>query len=348
MEQINVCIRADGSSKIGMGHLMRTLSIAIALKEKQINVFYITKETESKIFVEEKGFPCYQVPRIEDDISTELDETIRFIKEHDIRLLIVDTYEATTEYLGALNEIVPVFYLDDLGRMDLPISGLINYNVYGNEMGYEKAYGLGVKLLLGSRYAPVKPQFLETPFKVRESVKNVLITMGGSDALNITGRLSEMLLETMPKSVSITAICGRFNPNLKNLEALAQKETRLKVLTDVPDMWNKMAEADLCIASASSTMYELSTMGVPTICCYYVENQRRIAEGFTKLGLCNAGDFSIAPDNVIEKIKNEVDKLLNDDIKRMELSTIMKKTCDGKGAIRIADKIQEVCTTERK
>ena len=99
MEQINVCIRADGSSKIGMGHLMRTLSIAIALKEKQINVFYITKEPESKIFVEEKGFPCDLVSRINDDISTELDETIRFIREHNIRLLLVDTYEATPEYL---------------------------------------------------------------------------------------------------------------------------------------------------------------------------------------------------------------------------------------------------------
>lgn len=339
MEQINVCIRADGSSQIGMGHLMRTLSIAIALKEKQINVFYITKETESKIFVEEKGFPCYLVSRIDDDISTELDETIRFIREHNIRLLLVDTYEATPEYLGALNEIVPVFYLDDLGRMDLPISGLINYNVYGNELGYEKAYGLGVKLLLGSRYAPVKPQFLETPFKVRESVKNVLITMGGSDALNITGKLSEMLLETMPKSVSITAICGRFNPNLKNLEVLAHKETRLKVLTDVPDMWNKMAESDLCIASASSTMYELSTMGVPTVCCYYVENQRRIAEGYHNLGLCNAGDFSKDPDGVLRKMEVEVYKLFDNRKKREALSTKMKKICDGLGATHLVDEI---------
>ena len=87
MEQINVCIRADGSSHIGMGHLMRTMSIAIALKEKQVNVFYITKEAESQTFVEEKGFSCYLVSRIDDDISTEVDATLKFVADNDIRLI---------------------------------------------------------------------------------------------------------------------------------------------------------------------------------------------------------------------------------------------------------------------
>ena len=251
--------------------------------------------------------------------------------------MLVDTYDATNEYLGALNEAIPVFYMDDLGRMDLPVSGLINYNVYGTELGFEEAYD--IKVLLGSYYAPVKPQFLETSYEVRESVKNVLITMGGSDSLNITGRLAAMLLETMPKSVSITAICGRFNPHLSDLEALANKDSRLKVLTDVPDMWNKMAGADLCIASASSTMYELSTMGVPTVCCYYVENQRRIAEGFERLGLCNAGDFSKTPEEVLRKIEVEVYKLFHNRAKRDELSTNMRKICDGMGAAHLVEEI---------
>lgn len=339
MEQINVCIRADGSSQIGMGHLMRTLSIAIALREKQVNVFYFTKEIESKAFLEEKGFPCHLVSRRDDDIYGEVDETLDFIKRNKIHMMLVDTYEATEAYLKALNEQIPVFYLDDLGRMDLPVSGLINYNIYGTEMGYDKAYGPNVKLLLGNYYAPVKPQFLETPYKVQEVVKNVLITMGGSDAYNITGQLAKMLLETMPKSVSITAVCGRFNSNLEELEALASKDVRLKVLTDVSDMWNKMAETDLCIASASSTMYELSTMGVPTVFCYYVENQRRIAEGFAKLGLYNAGDFSKNSDEVLRNIEVGVYKLFNSYTKRDALSKSMKKICDGKGAMHLAEEI---------
>jgi len=339
MEQINVCIRADGNRKIGMGHLMRTLSIAIALREKQVNVLYLTKEIESKAFLEEKGFACHLVKRSVADIYGEVDETLDFITNNKIHLLLVDTYEATEAYLKVLNEQIPVFYLDDLGRMDLPVSGLINYNIYGTEMGYDKAYGPNVKLLLGSYYAPVKPQFMETSCTVRKDIKNILITMGGSDAFNITGQLTSRLLSVLPKNVSITAICGRFNRHLSELEVLAGKDNRLQVLTDVPDMWNQMAKADLCIASASSTMYELSTMGVPTICCYYVENQRRIAEGFAKLGLCNTGDFSEEPDAVLTKIVAEVDNLMRDYNQRENLSTMMKKICDGKGAMHLAEEI---------
>ena len=337
MEQINVCIRADGNSKIGMGHLMRTLSIAIALKEKQVKVFYITKELESKIFLEEKGFQAYLVTRTGDDICDEIPATLDIIAEQKPKLCLVDTYEASETYLAELNERIPTVYLDDLGRMNLPVSGLINYNIYGNEMGYEQSYSADTQLLLGSKYAPVKPQFLETEYTVSDHVQNIMITMGGSDALNITGQLIDKLLPVLPSGVTITAICGRFNPHLSAMQNLAQTDTRLIVRTDVPDMWNVMAETDLAIASASSTMYELSTLGVPTVCCYYVENQRRIAEGFAKIGVCNAGDFSKNPEEVLLKITNEVENLLQDKAKRKELSTKIKEICDGKGASHIAD-----------
>ena len=56
MKNYNIAIRADGSAKIGMGHLMRCLSIALALKENERNVLFITKNDQSKAFLEEKGF----------------------------------------------------------------------------------------------------------------------------------------------------------------------------------------------------------------------------------------------------------------------------------------------------
>ena len=81
---------------------------------------------------------------------------------------------------------------------------------------------------------------------------------------------------------SIWLICGRFNPHLQELLRLQDAEERVHVLVDVADMWNKLALADVVVAAAGSTMYELSTIGVPTVCCYYVENQRRLAEGFAE------------------------------------------------------------------
>ena len=340
MEQITIAIRADGSAQIGMGHLMRCMSVANALKEKQAEILFITSNEQSKGFVTEKGFLCHMLQGQYESMEEEAAETLNILKDRGVCLFIVDSYRATEAYLAEMNSKLPVFYMDDLGRMNLPVSGLINYNIYGQKMSYEAYYPESVELILGSNYAPVKPEFSNTPYEVREKVTRILITMGGSDALNIAGSLGEALVHVLPQDVEITLICGRFSPYLDALKSFSEANSRVHVLTDVPDMWNQMAKSDLVIAAAGSTMYELCTMGVPTICCYYVENQRRIAECFgEETSMLNAGDYSENPENVLASIVREVQRLIADTTLRQKLSFEMKTVSDGCGARRIAEKV---------
>lgn len=346
MNSINIAIRADGSAKIGMGHLMRCLSIALALKEVGIQVVFITGNEQSKEFIAEKGFSCVQLSGQYETMEAEVEDTVDILREKSIKLLLVDSYQATETYLVQLNVVVPVFYMDDIGRMRLPVSGLINYNIYGRSMGYEAHYPEETRLLLGSQYAPVKAAFRNTPYDVREKVSNILVTMGGSDALNIAGRLGAVLLEALPQDITLTLVCGRFSPHLEKVRALAaQEKKRIKVLTDVSDMWNVMQQSDLAIAAAGSTMYELCTMGVPTICCYYVENQRRMAECFGReTSMLNAGDFSENPKQVIETIRDYTRKLVGSVSMRKQLAAEMQEVSDGMGAWRIAEALKKFAT----
>ncbi len=340
MEKITIAIRADGSAQIGMGHLMRCMSVANALKENQAEILFITANEQSKAFVTEKGFLCHMLQGHYQSMEEETAETLKILKDHGIHLLIVDSYGATEAYLAEMNSILPVFYMDDLGRMNLPVSGLINYNIYGQKMSYETYYPESVELLLGSSYAPVKPEFSNTPYEVREKVTQILITMGGSDALNIAGSLGETLVNILPPDVELTLICGRFSLHLEDVKRLSESDSRVHVLMDVPDMWNQMAKSDLVIAAAGSTMYELCTMGVPTICCYYVENQRRMAECFgEETSMLNAGDYSKNPENVLSSIVLEVQRLMADSTLRQKLSLEMRTVSDGHGARRIAEKV---------
>ena len=343
MECVNIAIRADGSAKIGMGHLMRCLSIALVLQEKHVKVLFITKHQQSKEFVVEKGFDCEILSGCYENMEAEIEETLNVLSKRNIQLLLVDSYQATEEYLARLNAVIPVFYLDDLGRMGLPVSGLINYNIYGKKMGYESYYPINTKLLLGSSYAPVKAAFRNTPYRVRDEVSNILITMGGSDFLNIAGQLGKALVHVLPQDITLTLVCGRFSPHLEAVRTLAKEvPERIQVLTDVSNMWDVMQRCDLAIAAAGSTMYELCTMGIPTICCYYVENQRRMAECFgQETSMLNAGDFSANPEQVLSKITAHVLTLTNDLSMRMKLAAEMQKVSDGVGAWRIAEILQE-------
>lgn len=367
MEQLVIGIRADGGAAIGMGHLMRCLSIAAALKDRQAQVVFLTSSADSAVFIREKGYACRllgeacrdlqkvftagqsvegqlegTVKKAEQDLDMqgEVEETLGIIKELHMKLLVVDSYRVTKAYLESLRPGVKLIYIDDLGTMKLPVDGLINYNVYGDTLPYKEAYSVETLLLLGSRYAPVKKQFAEVSYEVRNQARNILITMGGSDSLNIAGTLADRLLHTLPEDTLFTLVCGRFSPHLEEVRALAKKEPRITVLTDVQDMWNVMQRADLAIAAAGSTMYELCTIGVPTICCYYVENQRRMAEYFGQhTAVINGGDFSKEPEQVLERIADETADLLTDFNKRTQLSHKMRHIADGLGAYRIAEEL---------
>ncbi|MBQ9141708.1 MAG: UDP-2,4-diacetamido-2,4,6-trideoxy-beta-L-altropyranose hydrolase [Lachnospiraceae bacterium] len=338
-----IAIRADGNEALGMGHLMRCMSIAKALEQYGTQCVFFVAQEQAGRFIQEKGFSCEVLDTDYQDMEAELPRLRECVNGCAPKLWLVDSYQITQNYLKELQKMCPVFYLDDTGAQTFAADGLINYNIYGDALGYETKCPREMKLLLGAKYAPVKEEFVKTPYTVREDVQNVLITMGGSDKLNITGVLSQSLLRRLPKEIELTLICGRFNLHLQELLKLQESNPRVHVLVDVTDMWNKLAQADIAVSAAGSTMYELSAMGVPTVCCYYVENQRQIAEGFaTKVGMCNAGDFSVEQSAVLERLTEAVCELVADKTARKSLSERMKQVADGQGAVRIAKELLDI------
>ena len=333
-----IAIRADGNEVLGMGHLMRCMSIGKALEKQGAHCVFFVAQEKAGAFIREKGFACEVLHTDFENMKTEFTRIEELVKKYKPELWLVDSYRITAGYIEELQKVSPVFILDDMAELDFGADGIINYNIYGDKMTYAKAGA--AKCLLGAKYAPVREAFPEGSYEVRDRVRNILITMGGSDKLDITGTLCKSLLERLPEEIDITLICGRFNPHLQELLLLQKSETRVHVLVDVADMWNKLAMADVVISAAGSTMYELSTMGVPTVCCYYVENQRRLAEGFAeKIGLCNAGDYSREPAAVLKKMTNAVLEMVNNREYRRRISRRMKEVTDGQGATKIADEL---------
>ena len=316
-----ILIRADGNETLGMGHLMRCLSIATALENKNVKCVFLVAQEPAADFVKEKGFACEVLGTDYRHMESELPLLVELSMKYSPKCWLVDSYQMTQAYLSELRKVAPVYYVDDTGEQIFEADGLINYNIYATGLEYEVRCPESMRLFLGAGYAPVKSEFVSVPYLVREKVQNVLITMGGSDKLNIAGRLSLCLAECLPKEVNLTVVCGRFNSHLEELMRFQQKEPRIKILVDVPDMWNQMAQADIAVSAAGSTMYELSAMGVPAVCCYYVENQRRIAEGFASMiGMTNAGDYSKNPDEALSQMIKAVSELTNS--RREELNHI--------------------------
>ena len=173
-----VVIRADANSKIGMGHVMRCLSVADALLKRGEEVLFVTADDTPVPLLTKKGVPYRVLHTYYADMEAELPGLLCILQEltqraelpeevlsrmssqrKDIAIL-VDSYYVTEKYLAALKKRITTIYMDDIYAFSYPVDMLINYNIYGEEMGYEKdAAFADTKLLLGTKYVPLREEF---------------------------------------------------------------------------------------------------------------------------------------------------------------------------------------------
>lgn len=184
-----VYIRGDGNARIGAGHLMRCMTIAEELARLQggrEKICFVCADEDSGALVRENGFRSHVLGTDYRDMESELplwrelwekqrqeedsgrdsvivdrpDRGSDIADGSDSDSVIVDSYYVTDFYLAVLREKVYTVLMDDMGTHRYPVDCVINYNAPASIESYRKLYqGSGTKLLIGSRYTPLRRQF---------------------------------------------------------------------------------------------------------------------------------------------------------------------------------------------
>lgn len=331
-------IRADGNPQIGVGHTMRCLSIAHALRLQGEESVFITADAKTKPLLEEQGFSVICLNSVWNDLERETEQMEALIKRESIRVLLIDSYFATEAYLKRLQYLTQVVCMDDLNDFVRPCSMLINYNLYATGWNYEDRYP-DTTLLLGPNYTPLRGEFQRMPKHTASTqVKNVLITTGGSDPFNVAGEFIQAA-KGNPKTAALTyhVVAGQFNQHLSMLEGLANTHSGVILHRNVTQMSELMCACDLAISAAGSTLYELSASGTPTICFASADNQLPGLAAFGNSCMISVGDVRNRMDTVIVKMVNAVETLRENTLHRQKMADSMQTIVDGQGATRIAD-----------
>ena len=338
-------IRADGNSQIGAGHIMRCLSIAEALKDKGKVTIFLTADEESASLIASRGFATLTLRTRWDHMEEELDTLLPILKEKEITKLIIDSYSVTKHYMDEVSKYSKIVYLDDLGEALFPVDLLINYNIYANTIPYKERYEqMSIKcptLLLGGEYVPLRAEFSTLESRVRRVVRDVLITTGGGDLHNASGTILKAIEENVASFMGIRfhVVSGAYNPNTPELKILEKENANIKVYENVRHMAELMKKCDIAITTAGSTLYELAALGIPTICFYFAENQKRGAESFGEKLAINCGNFVADPEAVTDNILKALKKYADSYEERSAACDLLTQTLDGDGASRIADQL---------
>ena len=331
MPDDHLYIRADMNSEISTGHVMRCLSIADAASGMGAKAVFICADDQPKELIKSRGHECIVLGTVWNDMESELPALEKVISSEKIGRLLIDHYSITEDYLRKVNELTDVVYLDDLNSFDYPVNAIVNYAVYGEDFYPDK--DPAKKYYLGCRYAPLRKAFEDPhPKKINEKIDNILIMTGGSDPYGI----AEGILGALPLDEfgCVNVICGRFSGRKEKLEELFGDRKNVKIFPFVEKVWELYAEADLVISAGGSTLYELSSMGVPTISYSFVDNQLTNVASFDEKGFIPcAGD--VRKNDIYSEIIRLLDEMRPAE-KRKSISGQLMNLVDGKGAERLA------------
>lgn len=357
-------IRADANEEIGMGHIMRCMTIAKQLRKLGQKVIFFIADHYSCSLLEQAGmeYRCLDVSW--EDMEGETDRLREELESVGCGSLLVDSYRVTRKYFDKIRDICQITYIDDCFEDIYPVDMIVNYNAYHVRFPYEEAYRGRAKLLLGTEYVPLREEFQEGcqgggsmawkkagEYTPREGKCQVLLSSGGGDICDaLYGILSGLEREAALDEMIFHVVVGRFHPNKKKLEELAEKNKNIKLHDHVNHMAELMGQCDMAVSAAGTMLFELCAMRVPTVFFVCADNQQYDSEFFgQKERMLFAGDIRQDREECLRRIYAGLKTLMEDGAMRERMKEALGRVTDGRGAERIAAQISAAqITAQRK
>ena len=321
---MNVVFRVDSSTKLGAGHLMRCMTLSDELQKQNHKITFICKKLNGNLIklIKHKVLVLpmqnkFQVANLFVDSVDEIQgqdviQTIKAIPKN-TDYLIVDSYSLDEKWHRQLRPYTrKIMVIDDLADKQFDCDILLNQNLGSKQENYQNKTPYGCELLLGCDYALLRPEFALLREKAKEKrkktkeIKNILITMGGSDYSNITYDV----LKQLDNKFNIIVVLGALSPHNKMIKDYS-KDKNIKVIINANNMAELMLNADLAIGASGSTNWERLYLGLPSLVFSVAENQRKYAIKLDSMGLIkflgHVGENNIS--NTIEKNILSIDNM---------------------------------------
>jgi UDP-2,4-diacetamido-2,4,6-trideoxy-beta-L-altropyranose hydrolase len=340
-----ILIRADGNERIGAGHVLRCLALAQAWQGRGGTVVFAFASASPALEKRVKGERMRTAAlEVAAGGTRDAQKTAALARSIGASWVVVDGYAFGTDYATRIRAAgLPLALIDDNGIVERCEAELvINQNLYAREDLY-RWKGEDTRLLLGSRYALIRREFLGERARrrrVREKTLRVLVTLGGADPLGLGPAVVRALGKLAPAELDVRVIIGPANPNSKPCRTeMRAASLRGDVISAVRDMAGQMAWADVAVSAAGSTCWEMACLGLPAILIVTADNQAPIAASLHAAGVAlNLG----RPGRTLEsRVAAAAKGLLADAAARREMRRRGRRLIDGRGAERIAGALMD-------
>lgn len=325
-------IRADATSEIGGGHVMRCLALAQGWRQRGGEVsFYGYIESDAiQRHIKSSGFSFIPVPKRSSGAAP-------FAREQpESKWIVLDGYSFTPGDGKILSEIgYQTLLIDDQAQLNsYPFDVVLNHNVHAKPGMYPN----GLLSLIGPRYALIRDEFFDWRNKSSSSNKGrtkILVTMGTSDPSGTTFQILKALEQTN-LALEIVVVVGPANRQYAELaEACTNHPSPARLLDNPPNLAEEMWKTDLAITSASVTSLELACLGIPMLVITTTENQAGVAKciEWAEAGVdCGELDAELGA-----RVSQQILRLIHKPETLKKISIAGRRLVDGRGAARVIE-----------
>jgi len=330
---MEILIRADASTVIGTGHVMRCLALAEEFVGRGHAVTFASQALPGDLrrYVADIGFQQVTVPdgAPTDDAAA----CLSLVGRADA--VIVDHYGLDAEWERYWLPTSRVLAIDDRANRLHACHALLDQNYYVDaESRYSKLVPKAAACFLGPRYALLRKEFRTRPKRTRDgSVQRILVLYGGSDptgetlvAIRGLGGLTGLVVKV---------VCGPAMASVTEIENLATQHPDIEVIGPTREVAALMDWADLCLGAGGSTGWERCHRGLPALVTSVSDDQHPIAADLATTGaiihLGRAGEVDA------ETIRAAIENLRRSPREMQRMTTAAQALVPGDGAEIVAD-----------
>lgn len=274
--------RVDANSGIGMGHFMRCRTLAFEMIQRNWIIFFVGRGLTLDLLGFNHGDINSVINLIDfEDFPNSHDDMAGFLGILAgkfgwlLDCVIIDSYRYCRDDFAFLQRFnagkIPVVVIDDLADRDTPAQAVINPNPLFDPMPYERQK---IPIILcGEKFTLIRPEVCSLIGRQYRSDGPIIATLGGGDVVEPMMKVLESIPEDIENRIciSISDKCPR-----EKLDAwVSRHPTQRFINSDTRLFPDLLASASLALTAGGTTLWEVYSLGIPSICLLWVDNQRQ-------------------------------------------------------------------------
>ena len=354
--------RCDGSNLIGIGHIMRCLTLANLLDKKGYDSCFITSSSMKKnfdllntssheiIFLPDYKFTknfdrirCLKNKEYTDFEKSDLEQmkniSSRIYKDS---IVIIDHYLLGSYWQLKIRSIFKkVIVIDDLFDSDHCCDLIIDSNIR-DPLESKKLHSRYKKIpiLTGDKFLIIRNRFRKSRSKILKSLNvekdsiDCLVMFGGTGMGNhIYSAINSIC--SLPYKINSHVVIGEKNKYFSKIKKLSKKSKNIQLYNFTENIHLIMDKCDVAIGALGLITWERCYLGLPALVFVRNFNQSGLLKYLVSKNIVfDLGD-NISVDKLIEGLKHF--KLFNQN--RIKIRKDLMKIIDGKGSGRIINEM---------